>query len=214
MKHMEFKHKDLYIKVHTPLVVTRFNEEESKHELVYANVIDIDSRVQAVFAQFHHARKDSDVFFRIMHAPRIGEKGYEKSSWTIQPSGKYKHQTQRENETYVTGLIASECVLERHKDTYAIFAWDGNILQKLFWAIEAYYETPLLEEWTPYLYDQLVRDKFLSPLHVHDFTGEYCDLVAFELLAGEEVLDGYISSGLRTGKIVLTEDTKEEIGID
>ncbi|MFC5402347.1 hypothetical protein [Cohnella soli] len=211
MKHMEFIDKDLYIKVHTSLVVTRFDEKASKHELIYANVIDIDSRVQAVFAQFHHARKASDVYFSIRHAPRIGEKGYDKSSWSIRPNGKYKHQTQRENETFVTGLIASECVLERQKDSFAIFAWDGNILQKLFWAIEAYYETPLLEEWTPYLYDQLVNDKFLVPLVVHDFTGEYRDLVAYELLAGEDVLDGYISSGIRSGRIVLTEDIREAI---
>ena len=37
-------------------------------------------------------------------------------------------------------------------------------MQKLFWAIEAYYETPLLEEWTSYLFDRLVRDKDLFRL--------------------------------------------------
>ncbi|QHW35548.1 hypothetical protein GZH47_32190 (plasmid) [Paenibacillus rhizovicinus] len=210
MKHMSFQHKDIIVRVHTPLVVTRFVEKGQTHELVYANFIDIDSRVQAVFAQFHHSRKASDVSFSISHAPRIGETGYDKSYWSIKPNGKYKHQSQRENETFVTGLVASECVLERQKDSFAIFAWDGNIQQKLFWAIEAYYETPLLEEWTSYLFNQLVRDKWLVPLVVHDFTGEYRDLVAYELLVGEDVLDGYISSGIRSGRILLTEDDEKE----
>ena len=123
---MEFRHKDIYVKVHTPLLVTRFDATAKKHELVYANVIDIDSRVQAMFAQFHYAKKASDVIFSISHAPRIGETGYDKLL-VCRPSGKYKHQSQRENETFVTGLIASECALERQKEGFAIFAWDGNI---------------------------------------------------------------------------------------
>lgn len=209
MKILEFKHKDIYVKVHTPLIVSRFDEEKKWHELIYANVIDIDSRVQAVFAQFHHAKKADDVYFIVRHAPRIGEVGYDKSSWSIRPKGKYKHQSMRENETFVTGLLASERVLERQKEGFAVFAWDGNIHQKLFWAIDAYYETPLLEEWTPYLFDQLVKDKRLVQLVVHDFTGDYPDLVAYDLLVGEDVLDEYISSGLASGKIRLTEDEKE-----
>jgi hypothetical protein len=82
--------------------------------------------------------------------------------------------------------------------------------QKLFWAIEAYFETPLLEEWTPYLFNQLVKDKWLVPLVIHDFTGDYSDLVAYDLVVGEDVLDGYISFGLRNGAIVLTEDDVKE----
>lgn len=210
MKHMEFSHKDITVRVHTPLIVTRYDEEKKQNEMVYANVIDIDSRVQAMFAQFHHARKTSDVYFMLRHAPRIGEQGYDKSSWTVRPKGKYKHQSQRENETLVTGLIASERVLERQADSYAIFAWDGNTHEKLFWAIEAYYETPLLEEWVPYLFNQLVRNKGLIPLVVHDFTGDYKDLVAYDLVVGEEALDEYISFGLRTGAIVLNEEEVKE----
>ena len=38
------------------------------------------------------------------------------------------------------------------------------------------------------------------------FVGDYSDLVAYELIAGEDLLDGYISNGLRTGTIQLTED--------
>lgn len=211
MKHMEFKHKDVYVKVHTPLIVTRFDEEAKQHDLVFANVIDIDSRVQAVFAQFHYAKKANDVYFMLRHAPRIGETGYDKSYWSVKPKGKYKHLSQRENETFVSGLIASERVLARQDEGFAIFAWDGNIHEKLFWAIDAYYETPLLEEWTPYLFDQLVKDRWLVPLVVHDFTGDYPDLVAFDLLVGEDVLDGYISFGLSNGRIHLTEDVKEAI---
>jgi hypothetical protein len=210
MKHMEFKHKDIYVKVHTSLIVTRVDEKSKQHELVFANVIDIDSRVQAVFAQFHHAKKASDVYFSLRHAPRIGEQGYDKSSWSVRPKGKYKHQSQRENETFVSGLIASERVLSRQEEGLAIFAWDGNFQQKLFWAVEAYYETPLLEEWTAYLFNQLVRDNWLVPLVVHDFSGDYSDLVAYDLIVGEDVLDGYISFGLRNGKIHLTEDDVKE----
>lgn len=209
MKFMEFKHKDIYVRVHTPLIVTREvieKEKKQREELVYANVIDIDSRVQAVFAQFHHARKSSDVSFFIRHAPRIGEKDYDKSSYSVKPIGKYKHLSQREDETFVTGIIASEKVLERQKDGFVIFAWDGLIQEKFFWAIDRYYETPVLEEWTPYLFDQLVKDNRFVPLTVHDFTGDYPDLVAYDLLVGEDVLDEYISHGLRTGAIVLTED--------
>lgn len=101
-----------------------FVSEPCENELVYANVIDIDSRVQAMFAQFHHSRKKSDVFFRISHAPRIGEKDYDKSSLYVYPSGKYKHMSLREDDTFVTGLVVSEKVLERQKDGYIIFAWD------------------------------------------------------------------------------------------
>ncbi|WP_054943635.1 hypothetical protein [Paenibacillus ihuae] len=211
MKHMEFSHKDIYVKVHTPLIVTRFDEESKNHELVYANIIDIDSRVQAVFAQFHHSKKANDVYFLLRHAPRIGETGYDKSSWSVRPKGKYKHQSQRENETFVSGIVASERVLERREEGFAIFAWDGNIHQKFFWAIDAYYETPLLEEWAAYLFEQLVRDKGLVPLVVHDFTGDYPDLVAFDLLVGEDVLDEYISFGLSSGRIHLIEDNREEL---
>lgn len=212
MKIMEFKHKDIYVKVHTPLLVTRFDEEKKHHELVYANVIDIDSRVQAVFAQFHHAKKADDVYFMVRHAPRIGETGYDKSSWSVRPKGKYKHQSQRENETFVTGLLASERVLARQQEGFGIFAWDGNIHEKLFWAIDAYYETPMLEEWIPYLFNQLVQDKWLVPLVVHDFTGDYSDLVAYDLIVGEDVLDEYISIGLANGWIQLTEgDVKEAV---
>ncbi len=211
MIHMEFNHKDIYVKVHTPLVVTRFLEDKKQHELVFANIIDIDSRVQAVFAQFYHSKKASDVFFNIRHAPRIGEKEYDKSSWTIRPQGKYKHQSQRENETLVTGLVVSERVLCRSPEGLCIFAWDGNIQEKLFWAIEAHYETPLLSEWTPYLMAQLLKDKWLLPLQVHDFTGDYPDLMVYDLTPGEDILDGYISQGLRNGFILLTEDPAKEV---
>jgi hypothetical protein len=210
MKHMEFKHKDIYVKVHTPLIVTRVDPESKLHELVYANIIDIDSRVQATFAQFHHAKKASDVSFYLRYAPRIGEKDYDKTMMSVKPKGKYKHLSQRENETFVTGLVSSERVLARQEEGMAIFAWDGNIQQKLFWAIEACYETPLLEEWTPYLYDRLVKDRGLVPLTVHDFTGDYPELVAYDLVVGEDVLDGYISFGLRNGMIKLEEDDVEE----
>lgn len=212
MKHMEFIHKDINVRVHTPLIVTRLDDKQH-HELVYANVIDIDSRVQAVFAQFHHSRKVTDVSFWIRHAPRIGEKDYDRSQMSIRPQGKYKHQSQRENETLVTGLVISERVLSRQPEGYVIFAWDGNIHEKLFWAIEAYYETPMLQEWTSFLFNQLVKDQHLVQLVIHDFTGDYPDLVAYELLAGEEVLDGYITYGLRFGAINLTEDNNVEEAI-
>lgn len=211
MKLMEFKHKDIYVKVHTPLMVTRYNEKTKYTELVYANVIDIDSRVQALFAQFHHSKKASDVYFIVRHAPRIGETDYDKSSLSIRPQGKYKHFSQRENETFVTGLVASERVLARQEEGYSIFAWEGNFIQKLFWAIDAYYETPMLEEWTQYLFNQLVHDKLLIPLTVHDFNGDYPDLVAYDLVAGEDVLDQYISTGLEKGYIQLTEDVEEAV---
>ncbi|MFE5321537.1 hypothetical protein ACFQ88_22780 [Paenibacillus sp. NPDC056579] len=209
MKFMEFKHKDIYVRVHTSLIVTRVVMEKGKRlreELVYANIIDIDSRVQAVFAQFHHARKSSDVSFYLSYAPKIGEKNYDKTSFSVKPAGKYKHHSQREDETFVTGIIASEKVLERQNDGYVIVAWDGRIEEKLFWAIDRYYETPLLEEWTPYLFDQLVKDNRFVPLTVHDFSGDYPQLAAYELLVGEDVLDEMISYGLRTGAIVLTEE--------
>ncbi len=210
MKLMEFKHKDIYVKVHTSLIVTRYDEEEKRHELVYANIIDIDSRVQAVFAQFHHSKKANDVMFSLRHAPRIGEKDYDRTSMYVRPKGKYKHLSQRENETFVSGIVASERVLGRQDEGFSIFAWDGNIVQKLFWAIDAYYETPLLKEWTPYLFNQLVSDKYLIPLVVHDFTSVYPDLVAYDLVVGEDVLDGYITFGLRNGLIHLTEDDIKE----
>ncbi|MDH6674974.1 hypothetical protein M2277_005673 [Paenibacillus sp. LBL] len=209
MKFMEFKHKDIYVKVHTPLIVTREiydGDKKQREELVYANVIDIDSRVQAVFAQFHHARKASDVSFGLRHAPRVGEKNYDKSSFYVKPVGKYKHLSQREDETFVTGIVVGEKVLERQKDGFIIFAWDGNIQEKFFWAIDRYYETPLLEEWTPYLFNQLINDNRMIPLTIHDFTGDYSELVVYDLLVGEEILDEYISYGLKTGLIVMTED--------
>jgi hypothetical protein len=209
MKFLEFKHKDIYVKVHTSLIVTREvveKEKKQREELVYANIIDIDSRVQAVFAQFHHARKASDVSFSLRYAPRIGEKDYDKTSFYVKPVGKYKHLSQREDETFVTGIVISEKVLSRQKDGLIIFAWDGNIQEKLFWAIDRYYETPLLEEWTTYLFNQLVKDNHFVPLTVHDFTNDYSNVVVYDLLVGEDVLDDYISYGLRTGAIVLTED--------
>lgn len=209
MKFMEFKHKDIYVKTHTSIIVTREvyeKERKQRDELVYANVIDIDSRVQAMFAQFHHSRKKSDVFFRLSHAPRIGEKDYDKSSFYVYPSGKYKHMSLREDDTFVTGLVVSEKVLERQDNGYIIFAWDGNIHEKLYWTIDSYYETPLLEEWTPYLYEQLIQNKGLVPLNVHDFSNDNPDLVVYELLVGEDVLDGCISFGLQTGALILTED--------
>ncbi len=206
MRFMEFKHKDVYVKVHCSLVVTKRDPESKNNYLVYTNFIDIDSRVQAVFAQFHHSRKAEDVSFRLFHAPRIGEKDYDRSSFYVKPFGKYKHLSQREDETLVTGIVASDRALSRQDQGYCIFAWDGNIHQKLFWAVDSYYETPMLEEWIPYLYHQLLRDGHLVPLDVHDFTGEYRNLVAYELLAGEDVLDEYVSYGLRTGAIQLVED--------
>jgi hypothetical protein len=207
---MEFKHKDIYVKVHTPLIVTRDDPESKSKYLVYAKVIDIDSRVQAVFAQFHHAKKTEDVTFCLRYAPRIGEKNYDRSSFYVKPTGKYKHLSQREDETFVTGIVASEKVLSRQDNGYCIFAWDGNIHEKLFWAIDAYYETPMLPEWIPYLFDRLVKDEFLVPLTVHDFVGDYSNLVAYELLVGEDVLDGYVSYGLRTGALRLEEDHVRE----
>jgi len=209
MKFMEFKYKDLYIKVHTPLIVTREvieNNKKQREELIYANVVDIDSRVQAMIAQFHFGRKSSDVSFYLSHAPHIGEKNYDKSSFVVKPIGKYKHLSQRENDTFVTGIIVSEKVLERQKDGFVIFAWDGNIEEKLFWAMDRFYETPLLEEWTRYLFNQLVKDNRFVPLSVHDFSGDYPDLVVYDLLVDEDILDDYISFGLKTGAIVLIED--------
>lgn len=208
MKFMEFIHKDIYVKVHTPLIVTREvyeNEKKQREELVYANVIDIDSRVQAVFAQFHYAKRADDVSFWLHHAPRIGEKDYKKNTFIVKPKGKYKHLSQREDETFVTGIIVSEKVLERQTDGFIIFAWDGNIQEKLYWAIDRYYDTPFLEEWCSYLFEQLIKDKWMIPLTVHDFTGDYPQLVAYDLLLGEEKLDNYISDGIRTGALVLTE---------
>ncbi|MDN4067690.1 hypothetical protein QYF50_07260 [Paenibacillus vini] len=207
MKIMEFKHKDIYVKVHTPLIVTR-EVSDNKEELIYASVIDIDSRVQAVFAQFHHAKKSDDVSFWVRHAPRIGETNFDKTSKVVKPVGKYKHLSQREDETFVTGVIVNEQVLERKPEGYIIFAWDGDIEEKLFWAIDRNYETPMLYEWTPYLLNRLITNKNLVPLNVHDYTGDYSKLVVFELLVGEEVLDEYISSGLKNGEIVLTEDNR------
>ncbi|MFX3637353.1 MAG: hypothetical protein ACE3L7_01760 [Candidatus Pristimantibacillus sp.] len=209
MKLMEFNHKDIMVKVHSPLIVTREVIEKDRlqrEELVYANIIDIDSRVQAVFAQFHHARKKEDVVFYLRHAPRIGEKNYDKSTLPVRPVGKYKHLSQRENETFVTGIVVSEKVLERQKDGYVIFAWDGNIEEKLFWAIDHYYETPMLREWTAYLFNRLLHDCWFVPLTVRDFTGDFPGLVVYDLLVGEEVLDEYISFGLKNGEIVLSED--------
>ncbi|WP_336788435.1 hypothetical protein [Paenibacillus sp. MMO-177] len=210
MKHMEFRHKDINVRVHTSLMVTRLNGDQ-KHEMVYASIIDIDSRIQAVFAQFHHSRKASDVAFWIRHAPRIGEKEYDRSNLVVYPKGNYKHLSQRENDTFVTGLVASERVLSRTGEGFIIFAWDGNIHEKLYHAIDAYYETPMLEEWTPYLYRQLINDQLIVPLVVHDYIGDHPDLIAYELLAGEDALDSYISFGLRSGAIVLAEDVKEAI---
>ncbi len=207
---MEFTHKDIYVKVHCSLLVTKYDSTTKNNYLIYTNVIDIDSRVQAVFAQFHHAKKAEDVTFRFYHAPRIGEKGYDRSSFYIKPYGKYKHLSQREDETLVTGIVASERVLSRQDQGYCIFAWDGNIHERLFWAIDAYYETPMLEEWIPYLYLRLFQDGYLVQLDVYDYTGDYQNLVAFELLAGEEILDEYISYGLRTGAIQLVEDINGE----
>ncbi|MBX4152488.1 Uncharacterised protein [Actinobacillus pleuropneumoniae] len=209
MKFMEFNHKDIYVRVHCSLLVTKYDSDQKNHYLIYTNVIDIDSRVQAVFAQFHHAKKAEDVNFRIYHAPRIGEKPGEHSALYVKPYGKYKHLSQREDETLVTGIVASERVLSRQDQGYCIFAWDGNIHEKLFWAIDAYYETPLLEEWIPYLYQRLFQDGYLIPLDVRDYTGDYSKLAAFELLAGEDILDEYVSYGLRTGAIRLVDDTKE-----
>jgi hypothetical protein len=216
MKFMEFKHKDIYVKVHTPFIVTREiieKEKKLREELVYANIIDIDSRVQAVFAQFHHARKSSDVSFELRYAPRIGEKDYDRSVFYVKPEGKYKHLSQREDETFVTGIVVSEKVLERQKEGFIIFAWDGKIMEKFFWAIDRYYETPLLEEWTSYLFNQLIKDKYFVPLTVHDFTGDYPDVVVYDLLVGEDILDGYISYGLSSGAIVLTEDENDKEAI-
>lgn len=135
MKFMEFKHKDIYVKTHTSIIVTReVNEKDRKqqNELVYANVIDIDSRVQAMFAQFHHSRKKSDVFFRISHAPRIGEKDYDKSSLYVYPSGKYKHMSLREDDTFVTGLVVSEKVLERQKMAISYSHGMGTFMRSFF----------------------------------------------------------------------------------
>lgn len=216
MKFMEFKYKDLYVKVHAPLIVTREvieNGRKQREELIYANVIDIDSRVQAIIAQFHFGRKSSDVSFYISHAPYIGEKNFDKTTFVVRPTGKYKHLTQRENDTFVTGIIVNEKVLERQKDGFVIFAWDGNIQEKLFWAMDRYYETPLLEEWTDYLFNQLVKDNRFVPLTVRDFSGDYPDLVVYDLLVGEDILDDYISYGLKSGAIVLIEDEIEKEAI-
>ncbi|PQP80294.1 hypothetical protein C0Q44_28180 [Paenibacillus sp. PCH8] len=214
MKFMEFRHKDIYVKVHSSLIVTRevFEKEKKlRDELVYANVIDIDSRVQAVFAQFHSARKASDVYFMLMHAPGIGEKNYDKSSFSVRPAGKYKHQSQREDETLVSGVVVSERALQRQQDGYIIFAWDGKIEEKLFWAMDSYYETPLLREWTAYLMDMLIEDKRFVPLTVYDFDGNYSELVVYDLIANEDVLDEYVTRGLQNGKITLTEIEQEAI---
>lgn len=206
MRHMEFKYKDIYVKVHTSLVVTRLNEELKRTELVFARVIDIDSRVQAVFAQFSHLRKADDVYFTLRHAPRIGEKEYDRSSWSVRPEGDYKWQSQRENGTFVTGIVVNERILTRGSSGLTIFAWDGNIEEKLFWAIEAHYETPMLEEWIPFIISQLKKDKLLLPLDVHDFTGDNPSLCAYDFLADEEILDSYLSHGLKSGHIVLSDN--------
>ncbi|GKS12862.1 hypothetical protein YDYSY3_38620 [Paenibacillus chitinolyticus] len=213
MKFMEFKHKDIYVKVHTPLLVTREVEEDNKkrEELVFASVINIDSRVQAVFAQLHHGSKADDVTFKIFEAPRIGEKISDTKSFYVRPQGKYKHLGQREDETFVCGIVVSEKVLERKPDGLILFAWDGNLLEKLYWAIDRYYETPFLEEWTPYLFEQLLQDEWLKPLKIHDFTGDYSQLVAYELSVGEKALDDYISLGVKTGVLVLDAQQAKEV---
>lgn len=209
MKYMEFKYKDIYVKVHTSLIVTRYKAEQKRKELVYANIIDIDSRVQAVFAQFSHLRKADDVYFYISHAPKIGEKEYDKSSWSVRPEGVYKFQSHRENETFVSGIVVNENVLSRRSSTFTIFAWDGNFQEKLFWAIEAYYETPMIEEWIPYIISKLQEDKLLVSLEIHDFTNDHPNLCAYDLLADEETLDHYLSEGLKSGQIVLSDHSTE-----
>lgn len=212
MKFIEFRHKDIYVKVHTSLIVTREVMEKGKplrEELIYANVIDIDSRVQAVFAQFHHARKASEVYFIVKHAPGIGEKDYDKSTFSVRPAGRYKHQSQREDETLVSGVVVSEQALQRQKNSYIIFAWDGNIEEKLFWAVDSYYETPLLREWTVYLMEMLAEDERFVQLKVHDFDAQYPELAVYDLTADEDILDAYITRGLQNGRIILTETEQE-----
>lgn len=59
------------------------------------------------------------------------------------------------------------------------------------------------------MYQRLFQDGYLIPLDVRDYTGDYSKLAAFELLAGEDILDEYVSYGLRTGAIRLVDDTKE-----
>lgn len=213
MKKMGFKHKDLYIQVHVPLFITRKADlgRNQRHELVYANLIDIDSRVQSMFAQFHHARKASDVIFFVSEAERIGEKLTDTTSFSVHPSGAYKHASLREDETFVSGVISSLKALERQESGYIFFAWDGQVLEKFFWAIDAVYNTPMLPEWTPYLYDVLLRDKHMIPLDVHDAEGDYPDLQAFELLVDEDVLDPIIEDGIRSGHISIPEPTKETV---
>ncbi|MDK8193141.1 hypothetical protein QP794_23925 [Paenibacillus sp. UMB7766-LJ446] len=214
MKFMEFKHKDIWVKVHSSLVVTREVYEQQRkirEELIYANVIDIDSRVQAVFAQFHSARKVSDVTFGFSHAPSIGELDYDKSTFYLRPEGKYKHLSSRENETLVSGVVVNEKVLQRQHDGYIIFAWDGNFEEKLFWAIDRHYETPFLPEWTGYLMRRLLEESQLNVLKVHDFDGLYPELVVYELLVDDEVLDEHVSLGLRNGEIQIEEDIQEAL---
>lgn len=208
MKHMEFKYKDVYVKVHTSLVISRFNEGKKQSELVYTNIIDIDSRVQAVFAQFSSLRKKDDIFFVLKHAPKIGEKEYDRSTWYLRPEGRYLHQSQRENETLVTGIVVSERILSRGAAGLTIIAWDGNLEEKLFWAIEASYESPVIQEWIPYIISRLRADKLLVPLDIHDYNGNYPLLCAYDFLADEDTLDDYLSSGLKSGEIVLSESAE------
>ncbi|MFB5268217.1 hypothetical protein ACE41H_15730 [Paenibacillus enshidis] len=198
MKTVEFSHKDIFIKVHVSLMV--YEQQADGGELVFAVVIDIDSRVQALFAQFHHAKRE-DASFRLRHARAIGEQKKDEPGIRITSKGSYKHLSHREDDTFVTGIITKEQTMERIGDEYIVMVWDGELHEKVFWSIEQHYETPMLPEWIPYVLDQLSEQDKLKQLHVEDSDQDYPLLQAYKLTASEDDLDTIISMGLSSGAI-------------
>lgn len=198
MKTVEFSHKDIFITVHVALMV--YEQQSAGGELVFAVVIDIDSRVQALFAQFHHAKRE-DAQFRLRHARAIGEEKKDDPGIRITGKGNYKHLSHREDDTFVTGIIAKEEVMGRIQDEYIVMVWDGELHEKIFWSIEQHYETPMLPEWIPYVLDQLREHDKFKQLYVEDSDQDYPLLQAYKLTASEEDLDTIVSTGLRSGAI-------------
>lgn len=210
MKTLQFSHKDVYIKVHAPLLVTYYHAEKKQEQLVYASILDIDSRVQAIFAQLQFQRSDKNTTFWASHAPAIGEKVYDKSKIAIRSGGNYKHLSQREDDTFVSGIIAHEHVLNRVDNSLFLLAWDGFIQEKLCWALDQYYDTPILAAWIPYIFDLLLKNKHLEPLNVYDGTGDFPEMVGYHLNITGEELDTLVSEGIQSGEIQLKEELQEQ----
>lgn len=205
MKTLEFKSKDVFVKVHVPLLVTYFDSKKKQELLVYASIIDIDSRVQAVFAQFHHLRSKDSTMFWVKHAPAIGEKNYDNTEFAIRSSGFYKHMSQREDDTFVSGVVADIKTITRTDNELFLFAWDGFVHQKLSWALEQYYSTPILADWIPYIFEKLAQNNHLQKLTIHDGTGDFPEFVAYHLEITDEELDALVSQGVKAGSLQLRE---------